>query len=458
MNDYDLFLSNSLDSNRNDCTDSENLDINHNNCTSAYSSKQQSKHFECSRTNFDKFNINGDHLFKDDLFNDKAIKDEVQQSVLIRNLDEILSNLSNLNKIRNSILEEDRPSEQTHTERTDYLRTENDLSEQILPGLRPYKGDERILNEVPSNNETESTLAELNFNDVNETDATESKLFTTESKIFTRSNEINLVPSISTIDELDDRAKSNPIDPDYSFIYPTDEIKELDDLDNLDNRLNESLMNQTLLNDLELSSDSDSEVKHSFKRKLGCDKTDLRDVYRIEKILGKRSRPSGRLDYLVKYENLDDDQLVWEHERNLNSKLIKEFNDKYGNKLLVADIPKETKLKYFDSCIDEESQTDDVSNLELNDLIAKSIEKPLCDIYKNIKPERIIGIYEHENKKYYLIKWNKLEKADLYECSKFKERFPNTVLDYYLERIMFCDLEEKQKSDPIKKNKRVRLN
>lgn len=74
-----------------------------------------------------------------------------------------------------------------------------------------------------------------------------------------------------------------------------------------------------LRGDLNISGDledlEDSNSRESFK-KLTVDSSSLRDVYKVEKLLQKRIRRNGRSEYLVKYENLDDDQTHWESEKS----------------------------------------------------------------------------------------------------------------------------------------------
>lgn len=70
--------------------------------------------------------------------------------------------------------------------------------------------------------------------------------------------------------------------------------------------------------DLNMSGDldpDDSNSRDSFQ-KLTVDSTSLHDVYKPEKLLQKRIRKNGRSEYLVKYENLDDDQTYWESEKS----------------------------------------------------------------------------------------------------------------------------------------------
>lgn len=213
--------------------------------------------------------------------------------------------------------------------------------------------------------------------------------------------------------------------------------------------------------DLALSDDETDDQQLNDKRivketddQLLNDKRSLKDIYKAEKLLAKRYKKNGRLEYLVKYENLDDDQLFWESERTLDPTLVVEFNCKYGDRLLLEDIDKRTYSMYFDKRIGG----DKTASVDPDALIRSSIGNPLCDVYKSVKPERIIGLYKFDDKYFYLIKWDKLVKADLYECESFKARFPEVVLDYYERKMMFCDLEEKHESDAIVSSKRVSLN
>lgn len=213
-----------------------------------------------------------------------------------------------------------------------------------------------------------------------------------------------------------------------------------------------------LYDDLALSDDDDDDAMlvDNHNQRLTYDKSSLKDIYKAEKLLAKREKKKGKFEYLVKYENLDDDQLIWESEKTLDKQLVEEFNRKYGDKLLLEDIDKQTYSKYFDKRF-EDVAIEDANNEELDELIRKSINNPLCNVCKNVKPERIIGLYKFNEKFYYLIKWNKSSKADLYECESFKKSFPDIVIEYYESKMMFNDLEEKRCSDDLVESRRVYL-
>lgn len=137
----------------------------------------------------------------------------------------------------------------------------------------------------------------------------------------------------------------------------------------------------------------------------------------------------------------------------LDPKIVEEFNRKYGDKLLLKDLDKQTYVKYFDKRLDEESIAKK-EPIGLKELIESSLQNPLCDVYNNVKPERIIGVYKYENKCYFLVKWEKLTKADLFECEKFKEKYPDALIEYYESKIMFNELDVRRKSDAIATSKR----
>lgn len=147
----------------------------------------------------------------------------------------------------------------------------------------------------------------------------------------------------------------------------------------------------------------------------------------------------------------------------MDPKIVEEFNRKYGDKLLLKDLDKKTYSKYFDKRIDETGRTakdalqKPTANVDLKQLIEKSISHPLCNFYNNVKPERIVGVYEHECRFYFLVKWEKLTKADLFECAKFQEKWPDVALEFYTSKIMFNDLEERRESAELSAKRRVDL-
>lgn len=143
----------------------------------------------------------------------------------------------------------------------------------------------------------------------------------------------------------------------------------------------------------------------------------------------------------------------------LDEKMVEEFNKRYGDKLVLKGLDKRTYAKYFDKRIDESHPKDapHKERVELKELIEHSLANPLCNVYNNVGPERIVGVYQYSGRYYFLVKWEKLTKADLFECAKFQERWPDIVRDYYQSKIMFCELQENRQSAEISAKRRVNL-
>lgn len=143
--------------------------------------------------------------------------------------------------------------------------------------------------------------------------------------------------------------------------------------------------------------------------------------------------------------------------------MVEEFNRKYGDRLLLKDLDKKTYSKYFDRRIHETVPTakdaaqNPKASVDLKQLIEKSIGHPLCNFYSNVRPERIVGVYLHEGRYYFLVKWEKHFKADLMECSKFQKRWPDVTLEYYESKIIFNDLEERRDSADISAKRKLDL-
>lgn len=144
----------------------------------------------------------------------------------------------------------------------------------------------------------------------------------------------------------------------------------------------------------------------------------------------------------------------------MDPKIVEEFNRKYGDKLLLKDLDKQTYSKYFDKRIHDsgsKAPPNKTKTRELTDLIKHSLDQPLCNIYQQAQPERIVGVYPYEGKFYFLVKWERVPKADLFECAKFEERWPQVVIDYYKSKIMFCELQENRQSAELTAKRRVNL-
>ncbi|KAF0314516.1 Chromobox 3 [Amphibalanus amphitrite] len=168
-------------------------------------------------------------------------------------------------------------------------------------------------------------------------------------------------------------------------------------------------------------SDEAKELKDKATDEEGAEEE---EEYSVEKVLSKRIR-NGKLEYLLKWKGYSDEDNTWEPAENLDCpELISAFEE--------ADRKKKEKEKEKKRKTGAGGAGDDST---------KKKKKPAEDDSKprgfdrGLEPDRIIGATDSSGELMFLIKWKGSDEADLVPARQANVRCPQTVIQFYEERL-----------------------
>lgn len=142
--------------------------------------------------------------------------------------------------------------------------------------------------------------------------------------------------------------------------------------------------------------------------------------FTVERIIDMRVK-SGKKEYLLKWKGYPDTENTWEPEENLDCPdLIQEFEDKMKKE-------KEDKKKKKKDTTDEEPAKKKKKVPEE--------ENKARGFDRGLQPERIIGATDSSGELMFLMKWKDSEEADLVPARQANMRCPQTVIQFYEERL-----------------------
>jgi len=162
------------------------------------------------------------------------------------------------------------------------------------------------------------------------------------------------------------------------------------------------------------------------KRKSPENKNSIKseEEYIVERIISKRVSKSGKVEYLLKWQDYSDDENTWEPRENLGCKeMITNFEKDLTKKLLNKS-DKNKKLK-SDSIILNLSSGMKTSNRKTGDDILVE------GFGRGLEPDSILGATEVLDKIMFLVKWKGCEEKDLISVEEAKQKCPLTVIEYY---------------------------
>merc|ERR1711909_268371 len=139
------------------------------------------------------------------------------------------------------------------------------------------------------------------------------------------------------------------------------------------------------------------------------------EEYEVEKILEKRVKKGGQIEYLVKWKNYDDpDDNTWEPADNLKEAATP------ANKRKSTTTGKENESNV--------AQVDPKNGKE----------KPR-GFARGLAPEKIIGATNEPGELFFLIKWKGTEEADLVAAKEANVKIPQVVIKFYEDRLNWYD-------------------
>ena len=163
--------------------------------------------------------------------------------------------------------------------------------------------------------------------------------------------------------------------------------------------------------------DSDVESNHASGDEGDDDDDEEEAEYIVERVVDKRVKGKGKIEYLLKWKGFDDADNTWEPADNLECfKLIEEFESKAkaGGKERKIPAARDRKKKTGSSSSDDETNADADSGLR-----------------SDLEAETIVGAARDNGKLIFRIKWKGCEGMDLIDSDKAKQEWPHAVIEYY---------------------------
>lgn len=220
----------------------------------------------------------------------------------------------------------------------------------------------------------------------------------------------------------------------------------------------------------------------------GSEQGEQEEEYSVEKILDKRTKPNGKVEYYLKWKGYNDEDNTWEPEENLDcEELIRAFEESYKKKqdkekeksrktkepVEIKSIsrvkdPSERASRNKESERSSRKRTVSVASGASSDAgpskerkkaISQKAEKvatvhnsddeddtmsekdketnviPLSHPRPNREPEKIIGATDSSGQLMFLLKWKGIEEADLIAAKQANVLCPQIVIKFYEERL-----------------------
>jgi len=162
------------------------------------------------------------------------------------------------------------------------------------------------------------------------------------------------------------------------------------------------------------------------------------EEYEVEKVLDKRVKKGGQVEYMVKWRGYDDpDDNTWEPADNL--KEAKPAIDRFEKDLLEKNsaAAKTGNNKRKTSAGGKENDPK-VSKVD-KDKGGKKGEEKSRGFARGLKPDKIIGATNEPGELFFLIKWQGSEEADLVAAKEANVKIPQVVIKFYEERLNWYD-------------------
>ena len=200
--------------------------------------------------------------------------------------------------------------------------------------------------------------------------------------------------------------------------------------------------------------DSDVESNHASGDEGDDDDDEGEAEYIVERVVDKRVKGKGKIEYLLKWKGFDDADNTWEPADNLECfKLIEEFESKAkaGGKERKIPAARDRKKKAGSSSSDDEAKSAtqvaksrssaDKSNTDADqsktDSDQSKTDVNMSDadadsgLRSDLEAESIVGAARDNGKLMFRIKWKGCEGMDLIDSDKAKQEWPHAVIEYY---------------------------
>jgi len=166
------------------------------------------------------------------------------------------------------------------------------------------------------------------------------------------------------------------------------------------------------------------------------------EEYEVQKIMEKRVKKGGQIEYLVKWKNYDDpDDNTWEPKDNLKEAedIIKRYEKDLDAKNASA-AKTGTPANKRKSTANGKENEPKVAKVEAKGG-TKTDDKPR-GFARGLAPEKIIGATNEPGELFFLIKWKGTEEADLVAAKEANVKIPQVVIKFYEDRLNWYDNNE----------------
>lgn len=204
-------------------------------------------------------------------------------------------------------------------------------------------------------------------------------------------------------------------------------------------------------------------IENPNKRK-SSDLEDSDEEYSVEKILDKRIN-NGKVEYFLKWKGYPDEENTWEPVENLDCDDIISAYEQNLEENIEENEQEELMSTSNESSVVITSDEDDnetpprqmeyianhvglvngfgieTEHLEINR--GNNIASPVVKI-----PEKIVGATDSSGRLQFLLKWKDLDEADLIYASEANVRFPQVVIKFYEERLIWRDPFSRSEPEP----------
>lgn len=164
----------------------------------------------------------------------------------------------------------------------------------------------------------------------------------------------------------------------------------------------------------------------------------------VEKVIDKRIR-HGKVEYLLKWRGYESDDNTWEPKDNLQCpELVEEYERTHqkpkvalgtkGKGKRIASEKKEPSKKrkvVSDAANDSEEST----NKGIKSVKIEEINDDVDPLKEGWTADNILGATEINGLIHFLIQWKEVDRADLVSSKVANEKWPQTVIKFYEERV-----------------------
>jgi len=158
--------------------------------------------------------------------------------------------------------------------------------------------------------------------------------------------------------------------------------------------------------------------------------------YEVEKVLEKRTKKGGKVEYLVKWRGFEDpDENTWEPADNLDGAEdeIKKFESAGAKK--EEPKPKDKKRKSM-------AKDSPAPAAKVPKTGAKKDEEKPRGFARGLTAEKIIGATNEPGELFFLIKWKDSDEADLVAAKEANLKIPQIVIKFYEDRLNWYDSKD----------------